>query len=205
MGDVDRNSEASLPVTVVGGDEQFAVDVIQEDGFNKILAKTTTVPDQLEKLLFNKALNGGSSDLNVNGSGTPQVFIIDAPLVGQKDAIYRELRFSAFDNGVKIDTFLGQNSELTNGILVELITNGNISPFLDIKNTAEFESHFAFGNGGKFDLIFSSGSDFMTATFSPLNPFKLVAGSNDKIQVTIRDNLLNISFLEFIAFGFEDN
>jgi len=183
----------------VGSDELFAADVIEEDGLKKLVVKASVTPTITEELLFEKLLNGGSSDLNVNGSSVPVEFTISAdPL---KIKVVRELKFSWFDNGVKIDTFLGQNSALTNGVDVEFLFDGVTTPVFPIKTTADFNGHFAYGDGSRFEVITGSGNDYVYATLSPREPFVLRPGTTDKIVVRINDNLNNVVFGECIAFG----
>jgi hypothetical protein len=177
--------------------------VILEDNLNKLVVKASTVPDTLGNLKFTNATNGGSPDLNVNGAGTPVEFTVDAPVAVGTDLIISELVFEAFDGGIKIDKFLGQNAELTNGIEVEITSNGVMSAFNTIKATGEFNSHFALGNGGDFTLIFASGSDFMSAKFSTQSPFKLVGGSGDKVLIRINDNISSVGEIHFQIFGTE--
>ena len=108
MADLDPNIEASRPVTITGGDEQFQADVVREDDVNKLLVKASVTPTTAARLVFDKALNGGSEDLAVNGSVTPVEFeVLADPTL---DKIIRELKFSWYDGGIKIDTFLGLNS-----------------------------------------------------------------------------------------------
>lgn len=204
MADIDRENQASSPINITGGDELYKADVIEEDGFYKLLVKSTTVSSPLRELVFLNAENGSGTEMNVNGSVTPVEFYINAPAAGQDDIVVRELRFNAYDNGVKVDNFLAQNAPLTNGIVVDVNIGGVMSAFLPIKSTAEFNANFAFGNGGKFDIIVGAGNDFMTATFSPLQAFKLTAGSSDYVRVTINDNLSNVASLSFIAFGYKE-
>ena len=193
------HKEASSTTRIVGSDELFAADVIEEDGLKKLVVKASVTPTITEELLFEKLLNGGSSDLNVNGSSVPVEFTISAdPL---KIKVVRELKFSWFDNGVKIDTFLGQNSALTNGVDVEFLFDGVTTPVFPIKTTADFNGHFAYGDGSRFEVITGSGNDYVYATLSPREPFVLRPGTTDKIVVRINDNLNNVVFGECIAFG----
>jgi len=205
MGDLDRNIQASAPVTITGPDELYKADVIREDNVNKMLVKATTVPDTVSELIFERFKDGGgvgSSNLAVNGSTTQVTFQINAHPTKKK--IIRDIKFNAFDGGIKVDTFLGQNSPLTNGVVVRLSVNGISQDFLPIKTTQDFDGHFAYGDGARFDIVTASGNDSMVAVFSPREPIVLSAGSVDKVSIIIRDNLTNISFFECVAFGLFD-
>ena len=119
--------------------------------------------------------------------------------------VIQELRFSSLCSGIKIDKGLCGNQPWANGILVRVTSEGTAFDFLPITLTAAFESRFAFGAGGKYQLIFGSGADFMSATFSPNNPFILKKGTTDKIEVFCRDNMTQANVIEFIGFGFKDD
>ena len=115
-------------VKLFGSTEDYAADVVREDNVNKLLVKSTTVPDTVSEFLFRKfTTSGGSSDMTINGSGTAVVFTVSADPA--KKAVIREIKFTAFDGGIKIDTFLGQNSPLTTGIQVRLTIGGVAQDF----------------------------------------------------------------------------
>lgn len=189
---------------IVGNDEQFRVDVIQEDGFNKLLTKATSVPEGLGNLVFLIAKNGTQENIAQNCGTTQQIFTINAEAPTGNDLVIQELRFSSFCSGIKIDKGLCGNQIWDNGVLVRVTSEGQAFDFLPIQVTANFESRFAFGSGGKYRLDFGSGADFMSSTFSPSNPFILKKGTSDKIEVFCRDNLTQASLLRFVAFGFKD-
>lgn len=202
VNNTDQNDNTKI--VIYGRNGQHGADVVQEDGFNKLLVKSSIVPEGLGDLFIQRALNNGSPDMNVNGTNiNPIIFSVSAESgVNAKDIVVRELRFSGFDNGIKITTFMAQNSDLTNGILVRITSEGITNDFLPIKDTSDFDSSFAFGDGGKFSLVISSGGDYLSATFSPRDPFILVKDTSDKVEVLIRDNLNNIDQLRFVVFGF---
>lgn len=47
MADIDRNKQASMPMTIVGGDEQHAADVILDEGVRKLAAKADVTVNSL--------------------------------------------------------------------------------------------------------------------------------------------------------------
>lgn len=202
MGDLDRKDE-STAIQITNRDENLFCDLVNEDGVTKLLVKATTVPDTTSRLVFAKFTDGGgSSDMAVNGSSTPVVFSISAdPTL---DAIVREIKFTSFDSGIRVDRFLGLNSALTNGIQVTITTGGISQDFIPILTTQDFDGHFAYGDGARFQLISSSGNDSLIAQFSPREPIVLEAGTADNITITIQDNLNQVAFLEAVAFGLFD-
>ena len=149
--------------------------------------------------------NGANENIAQNCSATQQTFTIPAEIATGKDLVIQELRFSSLCSGIKIDKGLCGNQPWANGILVRVTSEGTAFDFLPITLTAAFESRFAFGAGGKYQLIFGSGADFMSATFSPNNPFILKKGTTDKIEVFCRDNMTQANVIEFIGFGFKDD
>jgi hypothetical protein len=206
INDSNATTDNDEVINRIAGDTGVLADVLTDtDGIDKLQVKSSSVPVALGNLFFLEAKNGGSPDMGVNGSGTPVEFLINAESgAGALDLVVQELRFTGFDNGIQVDRFLALNSELNNGIDIEVTSQGTIFDFLPIRNTGEFESRFAFGPGGKFELIIGSGDDFITATFSPANPFVLEKDTADKICVTINDNLSQINSLQFIGFGFRN-
>ena len=201
MPDLLETQQSEL-VRITGRDEVFAADVIQEDGENKLLVKSTNVPQPIGNLFFDYAENGGSIELAVNGN-TPVTFEVSPDAT--QDKVISSLVFSAFDGGIKIDKFLGNNNELTNGILVEVKSEDQIFQFRPIKSTQDFDSVFSFGSGRSFELIFASGNDSLVARFGSEVPFILkptgTYATDDYIRVIIRDNLNGISRLRFLAVG----
>jgi hypothetical protein len=202
MADIEEQKQSET-VRIVGKDEAFAADVIQEDGENKLLVKSSNVPQPIGNLFFEYAANGSSIDLAVNGSGAAVDFeIVAHPTL---DKVVSSLVFEALDGGIKIDTFLGQNSELANGIVVEVKSSDETFQFRPITNTQEFDSLFSFGGGRSYELIFASGNDSLVARFGSSTPFVLkpvgTYAVDDYIKVTIQDNISNINRLRFLAVG----
>jgi hypothetical protein len=203
MGDINRETQASLPTKITGGDEQFVADVIEEDGLKKLLTKSSVVPIILGNRFTRFALDGGSDQMNVNGSGTPVEFFINADPSG--DLVVNSLIFEAFDSGIRTDRFLGLNSGLTNGVVVEVKSQDTVFQFAPINFTIEFDSVFANGSGRSFEIIIASGNDSLVARFGPSSPFIIAQqgtyGTDDYIKVIIQDNLSAIASLRFIAEG----
>lgn len=206
--DIDRELEASSAVKLTDGEEaqfsqigqkvtgEYAQHVIAEIGG----ASGT------RKLFFEHAtVEGGTSiDMNVNGSlANPEVFTI--PAQATESLVVQHLNFEIFDGGIKMDNFLGQNSELNNGILIEVKSQDEVFTFKPIVNTQEFDSHFAFGSGRSFELIIASGTDSLVARFGLNTPLVIkpqgTYATDDYIKVFIRDNLNSVDKIQFLAEG----
>lgn len=170
----------------------------------RLQVESVTLPQVLGNKFTRFARNGGSNDLNVNGSlVSPVEFLIPADVSG--DLLVDSLAFTAFSGGIKIDKFLSQNSELANGIIVEIKSQDSVFQFEPIKNTLNFDFLFAGGPARSFNLIFASGNDSLVAVYGPSNPFIIkkqgTFGTDDYIKVIIQDNLSSISRLRFVADG----
>lgn len=203
---VDRNQtddNDNSKVVITGGDDQHIADVVDENGVKKLVVKASATSAPLGNIFFEKAENGGSSDLTVDGSVTPVEFTI--PADATEDKVVSALAFRAVASGITIDKFLSLNNPLTNGILIEVKSDDTIFQFEPILTTQDFDFEFAYGPGRSFDIIFASGNDSLVARFGPQNPFTIRSqgtfASDDYIKVIIRDNLSAIANIEFIAFG----
>ncbi len=202
MADLNGDNSAQ-DVTINDPSTGISANVITEAGINKLQVKATSVPQPLGNLVFLHAENNGSNDMAVNGSSTPVDFIV--PANANFDIVCESLAFESFASGIKIDKFLSLNSALSTGLIIEVKSEDTIFQFLPITDTQEFDSHFAYGPGRSFDLLFASGNDSMVARFGPSTPFIIkqqgTYSNDDYIKVTVADNLSQISSLQFLIFG----
>ena len=200
MGDIS-DLEQSETVRIVGNDESFAVDVIDEDGLKKLIVKPILKRETLGNKVTLFALNGGSGDLTINGSGTE--FIIPSNATG--DLVIKSLVFEALDGGMRMQNFLGKNSALTNGVVVEIKSEDNIFQFSPITKTIDFDSLFASGASRSFEIFTGSGNDSMVARFGESAPFVIKQSGtytvDDYIKVIINDDLRSVGSLRFLADG----
>jgi hypothetical protein len=194
--------ERSNPVQIVGGDEKFPADVVNERGENRLLVKSASAPEVLGNIVFEYAEHDGLINLNVNGATTPQEFLVQAK---PTDLIINTMIFECFCGNTRTDRFLDLNSELTNGLLVEVKSEDSPFSFKPIKRTGELDSLFSVGAFGDFKIIASSSGTYVSAKFGLSAPFIIkAAGSfaiDDFIKVTIRDNLSSINRIRFLAVG----
>lgn len=161
----------------------------------------------VEGLFIQKPYNvtAGVVNLNVDGSVTPKVFTFPMDLLD--DFFITEIKFFGRDNGIQFgNRFLGNNTPLTNGILIEIKTDNKMIELPPIKTTDDFDDVWSFG-GSNFDIYFASGADKFTARFlSSAYPLRrsgtFGSGNDDYIKITIRDNLTSIDYLQAIVAGF---
>lgn len=177
-------------------------------GILGISGSVTVTPGEVADIYIENAVNGGSSNLLVNGSVTPVVFLL--PTTDTKDIFIQELRFYGQGNGIKFGQFLSKPGAggLTNGVKVEIKSDDSSIILPLYKTTEDFKNKFAFGTAANFRIDIQSGSDGILAVFTFDNPFAVRATGtyvvDDYVKVTIQDNLTSgIAKFEFLAKGFE--
>jgi len=150
---------------------------------------------------------GVTYDLGINGSGTPQEFIIPASTT--TDVFVQELRIFGQGNGIQFKGWLTSNNALANGLSIEIKSDDIVTTFPMLYTTADIKNKFSFGQGATgFKLDIASGRDDFIGVFTFENPFIVrTQGTftvDDYIKVTVNDNLTSTQTeLEFWAKGFE--
>jgi len=165
----------------------------------------TTTPEAIGARYFEMFKNGGSSDLQVNGSVTPVEFII--PLDTDEDIFVSQVRCYGGGNGIKFEQFFSKNSALTNGVLMEIKSEDETFSFPALKTSEDFKNVFSFPDTVAFKIDNQAGADQFIAIFRPEVPFVLkeigTFATDDYIKVTIQDNLTSgLSSFECLAEGF---
>jgi hypothetical protein len=198
----DNIISRSKPVTIARD-----LDSPHRLGLFGITGSVNVTAKALSDIFVAEALNGGSPDMDVNGSGTPVVFEINAEV--EKEIFIEELIFDGQGNGIRFGRFLNLNSSLSNCIAIEIKSDNLITNFPDICTTEDFKNKWAAlgGNGANFRIDVQSGADEMLAILSFPNPFLIrqqgTFTTDDYIRVTIRDNITQVARLNFRAKGFE--
>lgn len=165
------------------------------------LNPTSTVDVFTEKFLT----TGLSEDMTVNGSATPVEFFINAHPTKRK--VVQLITFSGVTTGVKYGQFLGLNSKLTNGIVVDYKTQDETASFDEVINsTDDFEDDWALVPSD-FRLTIASGGDHFNSTKDLRNNVIVLEpqgsfSTDDFIRITINDNLSSISEMNARAKGF---
>lgn len=129
--------------------------------------------------------SGGSENLLVDGSVTPVVFTYDADLT--YNISLQEIRFTLVSNSITYGTgyFGATAGPLTNGVLVEIVTNGNAFTVANIKENEELIN---FSSVGGWSWVVSN-KDVTTSALVVGGGVKLYSGSVDKVRVTVRDDI----------------
>jgi len=181
---------ASVPVALASDQSTVPVAII-----SSAVTPVNLVADYLK--------NGSAYNMKVNGSVTPVVFTYAADAT--KDIRIVELRFIfgtlSFDwSGAGFGKAAA--ATLTNGILIQLtVNNGTVTTLNTIKINEDFLRMF-----GEAPVISQAGAnDIMVSSYRFSETTLLKAGTADKIQVTVRDNLtggsLGVNYLTATFFG----
>ncbi len=138
-----------------------------------------------------------SYSMNVDGSSTPKVFTV-APQSGY--IWYCEhLTFGIDDGGTCPPSNYGALSELTNGVLIELVRGTSEIQIANLRNNGDialcFNHSVGFFENGKF--MATSNGFFGKLVFATC--IALDGTNGDKFRVTIRDNLSSLTFQRMSA------
>lgn len=203
MGDLS-NTQRSSVTRITGKDELFNADVIKgADGIDRISVDATTAPRSVGGFFINLFQNMGSTDLAVNGSGTPVSFEIPTE---NFDRQITSISIFGRDAGIKYGQFLAINQILTNGILIEIKSDDNVfdNSVAPIVQTDDFRNKFCISPRDFVVDVFAS-EDVFTAAFIPPAPIIIRANTMfttpDFLRITIRDNISSVNYLEASAFG----
>jgi len=198
----DNVISRSKPVTIARD-----LDSPHRLGLFGITGSVQVTQKELSDLFVEEALNGGSNDMSINGSGTPVDFIIPAQF--EREIFIEDLIIDGQDNGIKFGQFLGQNSPLSNGIEITIKSDNIETTFPILQTTEDIKNKWAAlgGNGANFRIDVQAGADEVLGILNFVNPFIIRAQgtftTDDFIRVRIQDNLNNINRLNFRAKGFE--
>jgi hypothetical protein len=165
-------------------------------------------PDAIIRERLKEVGNPSNDDMAINGQGVPVVFELASNPNGGTDIIVDSLKFYGTDTNIKVQdgAFLGINSPLSNGIVVELIRDGAPIFSKTIVNTPDMLGLFSTSASDN-KVINQSGGDYFESTFSLIDKnlaFVLRNGENDAVRVTIQDNLTSLDTMHLLVDGSED-
>jgi hypothetical protein len=168
----------------------------------------STNPDALIRERLKEVGNPSNDDMAVNGLGSPVIFELASNPDGDSDIIVDSLKFYGVDTNIKVQdgNFLGINSELSNGIVIELIRDGSPIFSKTIINTPDMLGLFSTSASDN-KIINQAGGDYFESTFSLVDKnlaFTLRNGENDAVRVTIQDNLGSLDTLHLLIDGSEE-
>jgi hypothetical protein len=164
---------------------------------------STTILDSPSKVWNSPLKNGSSSNMAVNGSVTPQIFILNASASAdfeiQTMCIIAECTGSvAIGNKFLADAI----GTLSNGLLVEAKVANDSYSFGNLKRTRDL-IEISQPQGG-FNII--AGTTSLIQIFFYIPPHMTLAklgtySPDDFIKATVRDNLTGLSYMEIFAQG----
>jgi hypothetical protein len=154
--------------------------------------------------LWNQALkNGGSSNMAVNGSGTPQIFSLTANASSDFE-IQSMCLIAEFTGSVAIgNKFIADAvATLANGLLVEAKVDDEAYSFGNLKRTRDLVE-VSQPQGG-FNVIAGTTSLLQIFFFIPPHMRLVKTGEfsvDDYVRATVRDNLNGLGYLEIFLQG----
>jgi len=177
-------------------------------GVQAISGTVSTLPGGIGDQFQEKFKDGGSSDMLVNGSGTPVNFIVlaDSSGISAKRRLLNYIRCYGGGNGIKFGQFLSKSgSGLSNGIQINIESQGELFSFFPIKTTEDWKNLFSTSPGSDFRLDIQAGGDEFISDFRPAQPIPLEPNTSDNVTIIVQDNITSgISNLECLTFGFEE-
>jgi hypothetical protein len=169
-------------IETLNGKGRLKTTLYSQEGEAIALSSVASNPSSIKNQYV---LSGSSSSLLVNGSVTPVVFTYNAD--AYQDVSLQELKFILVSNSITFGSnYFGSTSgPLTNGVLIEIVSNGNTGT---ICNLSQNECFVALASPGGFDWVVSN-KDMIYSTYIIGGALKLSAGSSDKVRITVRDNI----------------
>lgn len=162
------------------------------------------MPDDPALIHRDYVRNGGSNDMAVDGSTTPVSFTYDAD--STDDLHLYELRFALGAQNIYFygDKF-GDLNALTNGVQVNLTYNNGSGP-LEVANIQINEDFGMFPSPGNVILNNTGPKDIWFIGLFLGGGVYLKAGTSDKVEVKIRDDLDTVAITTFKAqvFGIKE-
>ena len=137
--------------------------------------------------------NTGSTDMIVDGSSVPVIFVFNAQT--GSDIELTELRMLYVVDEILTDgqSFGDGDPELTNGVKIELTSQGNI---VELANLTLNEDFLIFPTRGGTVFERTGAKDIIASSYI-LNNITLASGSSDNVSVTVRDNLTSRNIKHF--------
>jgi hypothetical protein len=156
-------------------------------------------------------LNSGSNDLNVDGSATSVVFSVEAE--ANKTKWVTGVRFLFEGVSLEMDTndfrrfgaATAANTALTNGVLFQSVQSGETINIVS-EAIVYMGDFFSYVDSYR-NLInsVSAQSDFLSFDFVFDKPVVLTEDGQDKLIITVQDDLTGIDKFEVIARGYQEN
>jgi len=186
------SNDGALVVTTVPADS----DLLAELGI-LVTASGAKKVQFLNGLMGSVGFGSGTTNMNVDGSVTPQNFYIKAS--NEYDIVITEIVVTITDGAVSLSKF-GAIAELINGFDLTLFESGTTTPIITKAKTggqilAQTGMLHPFGSGASTNIIasFSGNNDALIVpiTFTDFIPdgLRITKGSLDYLVATVNDDL----------------
>lgn len=145
-----------------------------------------TIPSNPQLIFYDKLKTTGNAvSLLVNGSVTPVEFKLNADV--SYDLRITEIRFVFVCDSFLIDgSSFGPINGLTNGIIVDMQSNGLIGTLVNVKQNEDF---LALYSPSGVSVEVSTVKDYIVAGIYLGGAIVLKKGTTDYIRARVRDNL----------------
>jgi len=183
-------------------------------GILAIAGSVTTLPGSIGDRFFSYTMNSGASSSLLVDCDPYIAGTCDWKIMAEVGVRAQIEYISCFGggNGIKFGQFLSKSGAggLTNGLYIEIRSQGTVFTFPRIKTTENWKNLFATQAGRDFRVDVQAGSDQFIAQFRPTVPFPLepsgtVTGGDDYILVKSEDDISSgLQSLFCAAFGFEE-
>lgn len=183
---------ASIPVTLASDQPALQVTV-------GVAASSGSITE----FLTDDGLNTGSHDMKVNGGGTDVPFWF--PADATDDIVLTGLRIVFSANTIDFDgSSFGKGSELSTGIQVNIVADNGAF----VEELANITLNEDFFRLLQFSISQAGTTDAMAATLPFGGRVVLEAGTGDKVEVIIRDNMtgaaLGVNYLTATLYGVKE-
>lgn len=149
------------------------------------------IPADETNYFFNYLENGGSRDLNVNGSSTSVAFT-DGP-TGSEMWFITELVIVLQDGGNLDVSDYGALNSLTNGVLFDQTRDSVAYQIANIQTNHELAMMFSGKSLEGSSQGFLNDANIFIGTFRIEPEITLLGSTSDVLRVTVRDNLTGLS------------
>lgn len=199
-----RDGEGSGREAGVTQDRALKVSVVNRTASDATVEELTRVK-QLRSFLQ----NGGSVDMNVDGSATPVEFIHEADTGIAK--WITGVRFLFHSDNMELDTndfrrfgAAAIAPGLANGLTFFVLQGGTQTSFFPdpVKAVGDFMSYA--DDYTNFINSVGTQTDFLSFDFKFDEPVALPEGSEDKIVVKVEDNLTALDLFKVIVRGYQE-
>lgn len=156
------------------------------------------IPSDPTLIVASKLLNAASPNMLIDGGSVAKTFKYDAD--STKDIKLSELRLVFVANSLDfIGTHFGAISTLTNGVKIEVKTNGVLTTLAILKLNEDFLS---FHSTNAIFINESGPKDAIAVGYLLGGAIVLKAGTDDYLGIVIQDDLTHASFAYFQATGY---